>query len=138
MLHWAEITAAPPRKILKQFSLLWVVFFVGLAAWRLWDGEPDAWAGALAAIGVIGGAIGAVRPEWMRWIYTGWMVAVFPIGWTISRLTLLALFYIVFMPVALLFRLIGRDALRRRRREARTYWMPKTGAASSAEYLRQF
>jgi len=139
-MHWAEVTKAPSRKTLRQFAVLWLLFFVGIGAWRLWDtgGEADAWTSILMGVGVAGGAAGLVWPPALRWIFTGWMIAVFPIGWTISRLTLLAMFYIVFMPVALVFRLIGRDALRLRRGDVRSYWMAKPGAGDMSEYLRQF
>jgi hypothetical protein len=137
-MHWKDVTAAPPRKLLKQFAILWLAFFVVIAIWRAARGDAGSWTIALATVGLVGGAIGLARPDWMRWIYTGWMIAVFPIGWTVSRLTLIALFYVVFMPVALLFRLMGRDALHLRRRDVRSYWAPKPGAANSREYLRQF
>jgi Saxitoxin biosynthesis operon protein SxtJ len=39
------------------------------------------------------------------------MVLVFPIGWTISHAILGVVFYLIFSPAALLFRIIGRDAL---------------------------
>ena len=137
-MHGAEVTKAPSRKTLRQFAGLWLVFFVGIAAWRLWNGPADAITRILLTVGVVGGTVGLIWPASLRWIYTGWMIAVFPIGWTISRLTLLAMFYVVFMPVALVFRLIGRDALRLRRGDVRSYWMAKPGAGEMSEYLRQF
>ena len=137
-MHWAEVTKAPSRKTLRQFAGLWLLFFVGIAAWRLWNGPADAITRILLTVGVVGGTVGLIWPASLRWIYTGWMIAVFPIGWTISRLTLLAMFYVVFMPVALVFRLIGRDALRLRRGDVRSYWMAKPGAGDMSEYLRQF
>ena len=66
------------------------------------------------------------------------MIAVFPIGWTISRLMLAALFYLVFTPVGFGFRLIRRDALRRRQSEAPSLWARKAGATSADQYFRQF
>ena len=137
-MHWAEVTKAPSRQTLRQFAGLWLLFFVGIAAWRLWNGSADAITRILLTVGVVGGTVGLVWPASLRWIYTGWMIAVFPIGWTISRLTLLAMFYVVFMPVALVFRLIGRDALRLRRGDVRSYWMAKPDAGDMSEYLRQF
>ena len=137
-MQWAEITAPPPRKTLRQFAGLLLLVFGGIALWRLWNGNDTGWTRALFVVGVGGGAVGLIRPELLRWFYTGWMVAVFPIGWTISRLAVMAMFYIVFAPVALVFRMIGRDALHRRRRPATSYWISKPAAQTSAEYLRQF
>jgi hypothetical protein len=66
------------------------------------------------------------------------MAAAFPIGWTMSRVMLGAVFYVVFTPVAMVFRAMGRDALRLRRpAETTTYWTAHRGA-DVEEYLRQF
>jgi len=139
-MRWTEITAPPSRKMLRQFAGLWLLFFVGMAAWRLWtgSGEADTWTRILLGVGLTGGIGGLLWPPALRWIYTGWMVAVFPIGWTISRLTLLAMFYVVFAPVALLFRVIGRDALRLRRGDAKSHWTVKPRSENVSEYLRQY
>ena len=66
------------------------------------------------------------------------MIAAFPIGWTVSQFMLLVLFYVVFTPVALVFRLMRRDALGLRRRDAASYWAVKPGAARAEDYFRQF
>jgi hypothetical protein len=79
-----------------------------------------------------------VQPAAIRWVYSGWMIAVFPIGWTISRLMLAGLFYLVFTPVALVFRLIRRDALHVRTPDTGSFWTPKGGATSADQYFRQF
>ena len=42
-------------------------------------------------------------------MFLGWMYAAFPIGWTISHLLLLAVYYFVLTPVGLALRLTGRD-----------------------------
>ena len=136
-MQWSEVTKAPPQKMLRQFGGLLLLVFVGLAVWRVWNGRADGWAAALAVVGVTLGVCGLVRPSSVRWIYTGWMVAAFPIGWTISWLVLALLFYGVFTPVALAFRLRGRDALRLRRRNERSYWTAKAPPPGVASYFRQ-
>ena len=51
---------------------------------------------------------------------------------------LAVLFYGLFTPVALLFRLIGRDALSLRRRAGTaSYWKPKPAAPAVRSYFRQ-
>ena len=56
-----------------------------------------------------------IRPEWLRSIYVGWMVLAFPIGWTVSQVMLAVMFFGLFTPIGLVFRLIGRDPLQRAR-----------------------
>ncbi len=49
----------------------------------------------------------------MRWVYIGWMILAFPIGWTVSQVMLAVMFFGLFTPIGLVFRLIGRDPLHR-------------------------
>jgi hypothetical protein len=136
-MQWSDVVAPPPPKVLRQFAVLCLVVFGTMGAVGLWRGSSTATT-AIAAAGVLVGLVGVVSPRAIRWVYSGWMVAVFPIGWTISRIILAALFYLVFTPVALVFRLIRRDALRLRPDDASSQWAPKPGAASSDQYFRQF
>ncbi len=62
----------------------------------------------------------------------------YPIGWLVSRLLLGVLFYGMFTPLGLLFRLLGRDALARRARpDASSYWITKEGPNDARSYFRQ-
>jgi Saxitoxin biosynthesis operon protein SxtJ len=136
-MQWSDVVAAPPRKVLRQFAVLCLIFFggIGVAGW--WRGGPSTLTAAIAAAGVAVGLIGIVSPAAIRWVYSGWMIAVFPIGWTVSRIILGALFYLVFTPVALVFRLMRRDVLNLQQQDA-SHWAPKPRAASSDQYFRQF
>ena len=139
-MQWSDVTRAPARKALRQFAALFLAFFVGLAVARAY--RSGAWSTAevvLAAVGVVVGLLGVIQPLAIRWVYTGWLVAAFPIGWTVSQLMLAVLFYGVFTPVAVVFRLMKRDVLRvRRPRPTDTFWTAKSQATDSREYLRQF
>ena len=137
-MQWADVTAAPSAKKLRQFAALSLVFFVGLAALRLWHGRQDVETAALAGLGLMIGTLGLVRPAAIRFVYTGWMIAAFPIGWTVSRVMLALLFYGVFTPVAIVFRMTGRDLLGLRRRGGvETYWTVKPGVTDPRGYFRQ-
>lgn len=124
-MQWADVTAPPPLKTLRQFAGLCLVVFVGLALWRLWRGQGGLATWVLAGLGFGLGAIGLWRPAVIRPVYTGWMIAAFPIGWTISKVVLGAVFVLVFTPIALVFRLMGRDTLRLRRGTGQSYWTDK-------------
>jgi hypothetical protein len=79
-----------------------------------------------------------VFPALIKPIYLGWMVAVFPIGWTVSRLLLGAVFFGMLTPLAVVFRARGRDPLHLRRVPRDTYWTAKRQPGGAAEYFRQF
>jgi hypothetical protein len=134
---WSDVVAPPKPKVLRQFAGLWLVFFVGIAAWRAWHGQTGVKTDMVAVLGFVVGVAGQVAPAAVRYIYTGWMIAAFPIGWTISRVVLAVVFYAVFTPVAWIFKVIRRDVLLIRRPQVASYWMPKARASNTEEYLRQ-
>ena len=136
-MQWSDVVASPKRKVLRQFAGLWLLFFVALASWRVWRGQVDFQAEMLLLVGIGIGTLGLWRPAAIRFIYTGWMIAAFPIGWTVSRLMVAAMFYLVFTPVACIFRLMRRDALHLRRENVDSYWTPKERPVSVNDYFRQ-
>lgn len=137
-MQWSDVTATPSRNVLRQFAGLWLVVFGGLAAWRVWQGHTDAWTHVLGIGALAVGSIGLVRPVAIRFVYTGWMIAAFPIGWAVSSLVLAVTFYALFTPVACIFRLIGRDPLRLNRGDRRSYWIAHSDPKTPDTYFRQF
>jgi hypothetical protein len=137
-MQWSDVTKAPTLKMLRQFAGLSLVVFGGLAAWRLWHGQAGLWTYVLAIAAVLVGVTGLIAPALIRPVYTGWMIVAFPIGWTVSKIALGLMFFLVFMPVGLVFRMTGRDALRLKRTRDGSYWLAKPASRSGDEYLRQF
>jgi hypothetical protein len=92
----------------------------------------------------LGGAIllvlvGSLRPRWLAPVFTSWMVAAFPIAWLVSMAVLGLIFFGLFLPMAIAFRLIGRDPLNRQPRRAQeSYWSDKPPAPDVKRYFRQF
>ena len=138
-MQWSDIQFRPPEKTLRQFAGLWLVCFGGLAAWE-WFGRHHANPSiALAALALTIGPLGLVWPRLLRPIYVAWMVLAFPIGWTVSQVMLAIMFFGLFTPIGLVFRLIGRDALQRNRQpERESYWEPKPAPADLRRYFKQF
>lgn len=138
-MRWSDIPFDPPRATLRQFAGLWLVFFGGLALWQGLVRAQTGLATICAALALTIGPIGLIRPGWIRPIYVGWMVLAFPIGWTVSQVMLALMFYGLFTPIGLVFRLVGRDALHRARRPGvESYWTPKPAPAGPRSYFRQF
>jgi hypothetical protein len=139
-----QIDWHPDRKKLRQFS---VVFLLGMVAvgsalglWRgAFEGESS-WAVPvlLWALGLVVGLSGLVSPTLARPVYLAWMGLAFPIGWLTSHLFLGVVYLGLFTPLALLFRIIGRDPLQLRKRRASTYWIDRRDRPSSRRYFQQF
>lgn len=138
-MKWSDIPFNPSRKVLRQFAALWLVCLLALGASQYFvKGRPQ-WGLTLAAAAVIFGLPGLIRPALLRWIFLAWMVVAFPIGWLISWLMLSALYFLVLTPVAVLFRLRGRDLLGRKPApERNSFWEPKQTPLDLRSYFRQY
>jgi len=129
---------APDDRMLRQFALLWVVFFGAMALAQEFHHHRHVLALVLGVLAVTVGPIGFVWPRAIRPVFIGWMVLVFPIGWVISHIMLGILFYGMFSPIGLLFRIRGRDALALKPRPgAATYWQDKPQGKDKSQYLHQ-
>ena len=133
------INRNPDRKTLAEFSEF-SLFFLGMvfAPLSYVRGRPTAaalfWVAAVAIR-----LVGAARPEALRGLFVGLMLATAPIGWVVSHLALGLLYYGVITPIGLVFRLLGRDLLNRRfDPAATTYWEPYNPDRGLGRYLRQF
>jgi hypothetical protein len=138
-VNWSDINFAPPRRTLRQFAGLWLAIFLALAARLAWREAPAAYVAGVAALALSVGLLGLCRPGVIRPLFVGLTIATFPLGWLVSRVVLAGLFYGLFTPVGLFFRLIGRDPLRLRAQPGLdTYWLAKPAAADVRGYFRQF
>jgi hypothetical protein len=138
-MHWSDIDFRPSSKKLRQFAGLWLMFFGGFACQQAFLRGNATAAIVLGVLAVVVGGLGLALPAAVRPIYVAWMVLAFPIGWVVSRVILAVMFYGIFTPFALVFRLAGRDALGLARRAAvDTYWTPKPMPADVRRYFRQF
>jgi Saxitoxin biosynthesis operon protein SxtJ len=138
-MRWSDIQFNPPRKTLRQFAVLWLIFLGGLALWHALARANIKTAFILAVLAVTVSLTGLSRPEWIRLIYVGWMVLAFPIGWLVSQVMLAAMFFGLFTPTGLAFRLVKHDPLRRTRRpELESYWAPKPMPTDVRSYFKQF
>lgn len=138
-MKWSDIPRNPTDRMLRQFGGLCVLFFGGLAlyGWLAKGHQTGPLIFGLAA--VVAGLLALVRPRLLAGIFVGWMILAFPIGFVVSHIILLAIFLLVFTPVALVFRLIGRDALiLKKRGPNETYWVAKTQPANPSRYLNQY
>src|SRR5262245_16666548 len=123
----------PADRQLRQFGFCALVA-LPLIGWMLagWT-APAAWSrgdanllACLTGVGALCALLAVVRPAALRPIFLAATVVTLPIGLVVSEVMLATIYFLVFTPVSLIFRLIGRDALQRRfDPAATTYWSPK-------------
>ena len=135
-----DLDLDPSPRVLRVFGsgalvAFGVLAYVSATLWHL----PRGLGWAFAAVALLSGLFALVRPAWNRPLYVGLSLAAYPIGFVLSYVVLGVIFFVVLTPVGLVFRLIGRDPLRRRRPSGvSTYWVPRSGATPAERYFRQF
>jgi hypothetical protein len=134
-----KLNLNPSDKTLKEFAEFGM-FILGLVAapWLLYRGH-DTMAIVFWATAIVLRVTAFVNPRWVKWPFIALSAVTWPIGFVVSYLTLALMYYLIFTPVALVFRLIGRDALNRQfDRHAASYWEEHNPNRGDARYLRQF
>lgn len=134
-----EINKNPSPKELAWFGVMFLAFFslIGGVVW--WRFEAQATAYTLWAVAAAIVAVYYVVPAAQKPIYLGWLYAAFPIGWVISHLVMGIIYYLVITPFALVFKVIGRDALDRKiDKNAKTYWVEHRTGGDPQRYFKQF
>jgi Saxitoxin biosynthesis operon protein SxtJ len=138
-MQWSDISFNPPTRMLRQFAGLSLLIFGSASCFQILIRHQPIVAAVFGTLAVAIGVPGLIWPALVRPVYIGAMILAFPIGWTVNKIILACMFYGMFTPVALWFRLIGRDSLSRRHRPAvETYWLPKRQVTDLASYFRSF
>jgi hypothetical protein len=139
----------PDRGQLRGFGVVCLVAFAALGVYvYFWHrvpffelSEPNARTTGivLGAVAVVCFVLGRVAPSALRPLWVTLMAITLPIGFVVSHVVLGIVYYGVFTPVGLLFRLIGRDPLDRRFEPARTsYWVARKPVTDVKRYFRQY
>jgi len=148
MSKMIELDFSPDERTLRQFgwialvgfgfiaAIAWfevLIFAFGLGAARPWV------AGIAGGLGLLAAFFSLVWPKGNKPIFVGLSVITFPIGFVLSYVVMGFLFYVLIAPVAILFKLIGRDSMHRRYDpEAKTYWSEPRAQRPKADYFKQY
>jgi len=137
-MKWFHLPLKPTPRVLRQFAAAWLIFFLALAVVQLFLRHRATAAGVLSVVALIGLA-GLLKPSAVRWLFMGATVAAFPIGWVVTQVVLAVMFYAVLTPLALVFRLRGRDELQLRPKPEQTsFWITRHPERDVRRYLKQF
>ncbi len=134
-----QIDHNPSRRQLNIFGLIWLVFFGIIGGIAAGNGDSMLVAAVIWGLAVTIPVVGWTVPAFMRIAYVGLAYAAFPIGFVVSHVILLVVYYLVLSPVGLLMRLFGYDPMGSTfDANAKTYWCPRDKKDSLKEYFRQF
>lgn len=148
MSKMVELNFRPDEHMLRQFGFIALVGFGLLAAMAYFERMLFAFGlgdvrmtvvGLLVGIGGASALLSLVYP-WGNWpLFVSLSVVSFPIGFVLSHIILGALFFLLIAPVAIVFRVVGRDSMRRRYDSgAPSYWSEPRPARGKESYFRQF
>ena len=135
-----EIEWHPTGRQLRVFGVSGLLASIVAAAvlLLLWGGVLF-WALLVLAAG---GAIflcSLVSPRAARILYIGLTLAAMPIGMVVSLVLLAGFYFLLLTPLAIIFRLMGRDPLHRRfDPAAESYWVPHRPSETMERYFHQF
>ena len=148
MSKMIEINLRPDEKTLRQFgwialvgfgivaAIAWfevLIFSFGLGAAKIWV------VGVFAGLGALAAFFSLVFPKANLPIYLGLTILSYPIGFVLSYVIMGTLFYLLITPVALFFKLTGRDSMHRSfDPEATTYWSDARPSRGSESYFKQY
>ncbi len=130
-----EINTQPADRQLMQFGLICVVA-IPVAVW-MWGGQSSALiVGGIAGVAL--GLVGLISPGLLKPVFVGLVFLTFPLGLIVGELIMLTIYFGLFLPMALMFRMIGRDALQRHTStDAVSFWSPRTSPTSVRKYYQQ-
>lgn len=126
---------APALPSNRSFGLLFMAVFAILGVVLAWRGIRPA--PLMFGVSALFGVVTLMRPALLTPLNRAWMALAALLHRIVSPIVLALLYFVVIMPVALVMRATGRDALRRRfDPDAATYWIPRSPPGPSAESFR--
>ncbi len=126
------------KATLRKFGLGLFVILTAFSALSYWKGGavynylfPAAVASLVAAL---------IFPVALKYIFLPWMALATVIGWVMTRVILITLFYLILTPISLIMKLAGKDLLDEKIEPQRqSYWVARDKKTISKEELqRQF
>ncbi len=113
-MNTTTANTTPDRQELRKFGLIFAGMFIlifGLLLPWIWDKPSPTWSWIVAAVFIV---TALIVPVALGPVYRIWMKIGEVLGWINTRIILGLVFFAIFAPVALAFRLFGKDMLRRR------------------------
>jgi hypothetical protein len=111
------------KKILRKFGLLVGGIFLILGAWMFYHTHST-----IGLIFLILGAFlfifGFLLPDFLSGVYKVWMGLAFALGWVVSRVLLIILFYVGITAIGFIARIFGKKFLDVKFKDGKeSYWV---------------
>ena len=123
---------------LRKFGITIGIVLGLLGMWFLWRGKGGSYSLLVSSIVFL--SLAFICPLLLKPVQKLWMSLAVLLGWLMTRVILIILFYLVVTPTALLARLCGKDFLNTKLdRNAKSYWITrKVTTSDKKSYENQF
>jgi hypothetical protein len=134
-----KINTRPTRRQLNEFGIAWLIFFLLLSALLMWKGTSASVLWVLVTAAFLIPLIGYFCPPFMRLIYLGMTFAAYPIGFIVSHLILMMVYYLIITPTGMVLRLTKRGFFPKKPdKRIQSYWISKTKSRNPDDYFKQY
>jgi len=126
------------KPTLRKFGIGLFVLLLIFSAISIWkDGDVYRYLAPLAVISLL---IALIFPLALKFIFLPWMALATVIGWLMTRVILITLFYLIITPFSIIMKLAGKDLLDEKLEPHRkSYWVLRDKKTiGKEELLRQF
>jgi hypothetical protein len=129
----------PSSRDLTILALLFLMLGAAVGGYQLlWKGAASGWYWIIAGVVL---CLSRLITPLFRQLYSLWLAFSVILGYFVSRIVLTIIFFLVITPMALIFRVIGKDPMERKLdRKATSYWSKKEQEANPSieRYEKQF
>ena len=123
----------------RDIRIVFLIFsaIFGVIAWRHY---PSIESYVLSGLSLVLLPIVAFAPIILRPVFKLWLKIAHAVGWFNTQILLSIVFILIFIPIGLIMRLLGKDPMKRKMLEVGTYWetYELVGLKDKNRYERQF
>lgn len=113
------------KVVLRKFGLLVGGVFLLIGVWIYYSSQSLIGI-IFLSIGVLLFVFGILLPDLLLRVYKVWMGLAFALGWIVSRVLLIILFYLVITPIGFLARVFRKEFLDLKFRDGKnSYWVSR-------------
>jgi hypothetical protein len=134
---YREINKNPSVSDRVKLAAMFIVGFGALGVHQMFVRHQESnGQGFFIAAGVF--AVLALLPGIGRLVYIAWMGLGVTMGLFTQPIVLFIAFVLFFVPIALIFKVLGRDLMKRKiEKDSKTYWEDYEESADAASYFKQ-
>ena len=128
-----EVISMGNKREYRKFGITIGLVLSLISAFLCWSAK----AGDLYVLGVglLLIVLGLLIPQVLKYVYVAWMVFSVVLGFFMSRVLLSLLFFLLFAPVGMITRLLGKDLLKEKwDKNTKSYWIKRERKTYDPEF----